>query len=379
MRLVGNVQPRAYTRRMTDPADSQQAAPPPARAELPHLTSDLPGVGGLLKRAPDDFIVEEIPAYEPSSEGEHLFLWIEKRDTSAEDLTRHLARVLNVDRNDIGVAGLKDRRAVTRQFVSVPAVAEPQLNNIDTDSIRLLASTRHQNKLRTGHLRGNRFSILIRDVVPNAHERAVRIAAVLEKTGFPNYFGQQRFGNEGGTLETGFDLLRGIRKPRDLPRSRQRFLLRLSLSAVQSELFNRVLSERITDGLIQTVLDGDVMQVVESRGCFVVEDADREQQRFNAQEIVTTGPMFGPKMKQPAATVADREAAALESCQLEASAFTTFRKLTSGTRRPLLIHPQDLSIDPAADGLRFQFALPSGTYATTLLREFTKSDDTAYG
>ncbi|MFO1096230.1 MAG: tRNA pseudouridine(13) synthase TruD, partial [Planctomycetaceae bacterium] len=133
----------------------------------PFLTADLPGIGGLLKQSPDDFVVEEIPAYVPSGEGEHLFLWVEKRDLSAEQLHARISRVLQISRNDVGIAGLKDRRAVTRQFVSVPAKSAARIADIDCPELRVLSATPHRNKLRTGHLRGNRFEILVRDVCPD--------------------------------------------------------------------------------------------------------------------------------------------------------------------------------------------------------------------
>src|SRR5438874_8080852 len=128
----------------------------------PFLTAGLPGVGGAIKQQPDDFEVEEIPAYEPSGQGSHLFLWVEKRSMGAEYFTRQVAKRLGVAPAEIGTAGLKDRHAVTRQWVSVPESAEPRLAQLDGDGIRLLKTTRHTNKLKPGHLRGYRFRILVR-------------------------------------------------------------------------------------------------------------------------------------------------------------------------------------------------------------------------
>lgn len=344
----------------------------PASSPLPFVTAELPGIGGLLKHVPEDFEVEEIPAYEPSGSGEHLFLWIEKRDISAEQLTRHLSRAWGIPASEIGTAGLKDRRAVTRQYVSIPARPEPQTAGVDTESIRILRSARHGNKLRTGHLKGNRFSILVRDVVPDAPARAEAIAERIRALGFPNYFGEQRFGREGETLSLGFELLRGTKTQRDLRGGNARFLLRLALSAVQSHLFNEALAERLADGLLHRVLAGDVMEVVASGGKFVAEDAQAEQDRLDHREIVVTGPMFGPKMKSPTGVPAERETRLLERHGLSAADFLRFQKLTSGTRRPYLIWLDELSVASEPDGLRFRFTLPSGTYATTLLREFQK-------
>lgn len=341
---------------------------------LPYLTAELPGTGGHLKSTAEDFIVEEVPAYEPCGAGEHLFLWIEKTDTAGEDLLRHVGRALGISPREIGTAGVKDRRAVTRQFLSVPVRCEPSLERIDTDRIRVLRSVRHGNKLRTGHLRGNRFSVRVRGVSGDACSTARTIAERIGRCGFPNYYGDQRFGHEQETLSLGLELLRGTRRPASIPHSRRRFLLRLALSAVQSALFNAVLAERIRDGLLQTVLEGDVMQVAASGGKFVVVDVVAEQKRFDGRETLITGPMFGPEMIAPAEQVADREARVLDAWQLTPEVFTRFSNLTAGTRRPMLVWPDELNIEADASDLRVEFRLPGGAYATSLLREIMKTD-----
>src|SRR5947209_20244135 len=137
----------------------------------PPLTPELPGTGGSIKQQPEDFEVEEVPAYEPAGSGEHLFLWVEKRGLGAEYFARQVARRLGVAPGEVGTAGLKDRHAVTRQWVSVPAAAESRLTQLDGDGIALLRVSRHTNKLRPGHLRGNRFRVWIRDVDVAATER----------------------------------------------------------------------------------------------------------------------------------------------------------------------------------------------------------------
>lgn len=346
-----------------------------SRPIYPFLTTDLPGVGGVLKRDPHDFTVDEIPAYEPSGDGEHLFLWIEKRDASTQAVVRRLAEELGCSQTAIGTAGQKDRRGVARQYFSVPAHCEDRIARIDVAGVSLLRSARHGNKLRAGHLHGNRFSILLRDVIEDALPAAERIAERIRTNGFPNYYGEQRFGTAGDNASLGFDLLAGRRTERDLPRARRRFLLRMALSAAQSEMFNRVLAERLDDGMFLQVCEGDVMQVVESGGLFVVEDAEAEQVRFDAGETAVTGPMFGPKMKSPASDVAERERSVLEQFETAADGFTRFPKLTRGARRPFGIQPQALTVHAEQDGLRFEFTLPSGSYATTLLREFQKHAD----
>lgn len=338
----------------------------------PYLTPELPGIGGELKRQPEDFIVEELPAYPPCGEGEHLFLWIEKRDLSAERLTAHVARTLKISTAAVGTAGLKDRRAVTRQYVSVPASCRDRVELINSDAVRVLDHALHRHKLRTGHQHGNRFEILLRDPAPQATEHAQAIAAVIDDRGFPNFYGQQRYGAQGDTAALGFDLLSGRKSTHDVEPKRRRFLLRLSLSAAQSAIFDRVLANRIVDGLLHRVLPGDVMQVVASGGCFVAEDVESEQARFDARETVVTGPMPGPRMKAAERSAGKREAAALAEFGVDSASFATFAKLTPGTRRPLVAWPADFSIEPVPEGLWFRFSLPSGVYATTLLREFQK-------
>jgi tRNA pseudouridine13 synthase len=343
-----------------------------ADTPLPYLTADLPGIGGRLKDRPEDFVVEELPAYEPCGEGEHLFLWVEKTNVAADELTRHIARALRISPRDIGTAGLKDRRAVTRQFVSVPSRCELDVGRIETERIRVLSSKRHGNKLRTGHLRGNRFSILVRETAADGVSNGSRIAEAIARHGFPNYYGDQRFGREGETLRIGLDLVSGRSTPGSIPPARRRFLMRMSLSAVQSAVFNTVLAERIGDRLIGTVLPGDVMQVVASGGPFVVSDVQVEQERFDSRETAITGPIVGPRMTAPQDVPRAREARVLTHWGLSFDDFSRYPKLTSGTRRPLVVWPDDLRVVQGTDGVQFDFQLPSGVYATTLLREFLK-------
>src|SRR5712692_2840601 len=177
-------------------------APPPL------LTGDLPGIGGRIKQLPDDFEVEEIPAYEPCGSGEYLYLWVEKRGMGADFFVRQVARRLGISPREVGTAGLKDRQAVTRQMVSVPDVGSERLAPLEGEGIRLLRVSRHGNKLKPGHLHGNRFRILIRDVAAAVGERLQPLLARLQARGFANYYGPQRFGREGETVQLGLSLLR---------------------------------------------------------------------------------------------------------------------------------------------------------------------------
>jgi len=172
-------------------------------------------LSGRLKEQPEDFVVEEVPLYEPSGEGEHLYLWIEKTDFTASQLASHIGQSISIRPREIGMAGRKDRRAVTRQFVSIPVGHEDEVSAIDNDQVRVLSQKRHTNKLRTGHLKGNRFVIRVR--AAQANERPFtedvrtnwrEAAEVLQQNGIPNYFGQQRFGNFGDTAMPGMALIR---------------------------------------------------------------------------------------------------------------------------------------------------------------------------
>jgi tRNA pseudouridine13 synthase len=333
----------------------------------PLLTPALPGVGGRIKVEPANFEVEEIAAYEPAGTGDHLFVWIEKTDLGAEYFIRQVARRLGIANGEVGSAGLKDRRAITRQWVSVPAACEPALPKLDGDGIRVLRVSRHSNKLKPGHLRGNRFRILIRDA-----NRSINPQPVLDRIatdGLPNFYGPQRFGRGGETAALGMSLLRG-----EPAKVRNPFLRKLALSAAQSLLFNHYLACRLTDGLLRTVLAGDVMAKWPAGGMFTAEDVPAEQVRFDRREIVTAGPMFGRKTFPAKSAAADRETAILDAAGLSRQSFAGFGKLVQGTRRHNLVYIDDLSAIWEAHGLRLSFTLPAGSYATVLLREVMKAD-----
>jgi tRNA pseudouridine13 synthase len=342
---------------------------------LPLVTSDLPGIGGRIKTEIDDFEVEEIPAYPPSGAGDHLYLWIEKRGLGAEYFVRQVAQRLDIAVSEIGTAGLKDRHAVTRQMVSVPARAEPRLHQLDGDGIRLLNVSRHGNKLKPGHLHGNRFRILVRGVVAESGERLPPLIERLRHEGLANFYGEQRFGREGETVLLGLSLLRQEPPPTGIKANvRSPFLRKLVLSAAQSALFNHYLACRMADGLLRRVLPGDVMMRWPFGGLFVAEDAAREQARLEAREIMPAGPMFGHKMFRAAGAAAEREDKVLQDAGLTLQAFHGFGKLLSGTRRHNLVYVDDLTAKVEAEGVRLSFTLPAGSYATVLLREITKSN-----
>ena len=204
-------------------------------AAPPLDSASLPGIGGKIKHQPEDFEVEEVPAYEPSGAGPFLYLWLEKRDLGAEFFVREIARRLDLGTGEIGMAGLKDRRAVSRQWVSVPEAAESNLARLEGAGIRVLQVSRHTNKLRTGHLRGNRFNVLVRDPASDAATLLTPLLDRFRHQGFPNFYGPQRFGRNGETALLGLDLLQNkqatARRPGPFLRNwRCRLLRRCSLT-----------------------------------------------------------------------------------------------------------------------------------------------------
>jgi tRNA pseudouridine13 synthase len=346
----------------------------PVWAEPPLLTADLPGITGQIKAEPDDFIVEELPAYLPAGTGEHLFLWLEKRGLGAEFFLRQISKRLGVSTNDIGTAGLKDRHAVTRQWVSVPAAAEPRLAALEGDGIRLLQMGRHTNKLRSGHLHGNRFTIRVRGAA-HLPEVVEQVLTRLRTQGLPNYYGPQRFGHGRETAELGLKLLAGQKAERRL----SPFLRKLAISAGQSVIFNTYLADRQNAGLLRTVLPGDVLAKWPTGGLFTAEDVPAEQARVDAGETIPAGPIIGRKLFASHSLAAEREAAIVAQFPLADPTFADLGKLMGGTRRFNFVYPGELTAtweaNPAvASGyhLLVSFTLTSGCYATVLLREILK-------
>lgn len=348
----------------------------PAR-DLELLTAELPGVGGRCAGG-KDFVVEEIPAYLPSGAGEHVYAWIEKRGLNTAQAIDRLARHLGCDKREVGSAGLKDRHAVTRQWLSLPRVDVERLAAYRDDELEVLSVGRHGNKLRTGHLRGNRFQVVLRGIdSATALERAQTIFARLTREGVPNYFGEQRFGREGDNALRAWEALtKGTRLPRD------HRLRRLLISSLQSAIFNELLQRRLREGTLLQMLDGDVLQRRESGGLFVSEDREVDQARLEQGELVPTGPLCGPRMTRPREGSAARllEDELLDGLGVpDPEVFSVFGRLARGGRRPLTILPADARVSLASEGdpaLELHFSLPAGCYATVLLRELTKVLDT---
>lgn len=338
---------------------------------LPYLTSNLTGIGGVLRARPEDFHVEELPAYLPSGEGEHTYVTIEKTGHTTRHAADLLARALGANPREIGWAGMKDRHAVTVQTLSFARVDPALVEKITLDGIKILSVARHKNKLKPGHLRGNRFTLRVTNPsAADALAQCLRIAELVRAHGIPNYFGAQRFGREGTNADRGRRWLRG-----EAPAPRDPFERRLLVSSVQSELFNSVLARRVSDGTMASYLDGDLAVRHPTGGPWPI-DPGEAQALYDTHNASPTGPMFGAEMRAPTGSVAALETEVLSASGVTLEDLARARDLAQGTRRALRVLVDDLVVTNDNDGaLRFSFSLPSGGYATSVLREFCKSQD----
>jgi tRNA pseudouridine13 synthase len=338
---------------------------------LPYLTT-AGGIGGVIRHQLDDFRVEERPLYLPCGQGEHLYARITKRGLSTPEMVAHLASMLGVKARSIGVAGLKDARAVTTQMVSVQGVQPDAIARLPIDG-RILAVEvlgRHRNRLRTGHHAGNRFNLVVRNVNDHAAVSVPVIVEELLRRGVPNYFGPQRQGRGGLNYEKGSVLLHDARRRARMPRQQRLWFLH----AYQSFLFNRVLAARIDR--IDCLFVGDWAMKHINGACFQVEHADVEQARADAFEISPTGPLFGSRAPWASGQPGEWEQMVIKESGETPDSLTLAARACGfrGERRPLRVQVEDLDWSLHSSALQLSFSLPPGAYATSVLRELMKSD-----
>jgi tRNA pseudouridine13 synthase len=392
------------------------------------LTSHLPGTGGRIRERLEDFVVEEIPLYEPSGVGEHLYLRVRKAGISTHEAVHRVARAAGVPGSAIGYAGLKDARAIAVQTLSVAGVRdEPALDDPD---VSIVSAKRHGNKLRPGHLAGNRFSIRIRDVGPEAAERAAAVLSILSDRGVPNRFGPQRFGSKGDADLVGRALVRGdaaaavehllgtpgphpetgrLAEARSLyregdlagaerafPRSfraeRQvlgalrrgqapdrairrlpKAVRKLVIAAWQSRLFNRLLDSRIET--LGTLEAGDLAWLHDRGAVFSVLDPGAEQPRADRFEISPSGPIYGRKSKLASGEPGRRERELLEAEGIALRDFGAPGVRMEGERRPFRVPLGDPQVRAEGeDVVLVSFSLPRGSFATAVLFEVMKAE-----
>jgi tRNA pseudouridine13 synthase len=364
-------------------------------SELPTLfprpSPDFPSV--QIKSTPEDFIVEEIPLYEPSGSGTHTYFWIEKRGSNTRDAVQRIAKSIGKRAADAGIAGLKDAQSVSRQWISFEHVKQglESVSRLSEPKLKVLSLSAHGNKLKMGHLRGNRFIITLRlnrdDPAERSRlaQRANDVCAALSRRGMPNYFGPQRFGWNGDNIALGKLLVLGDKAgfdrewlQRNPNRPADRKLRNLIVNAYQSELFNRVLARRIQN--LSKLLPGDLAWLHRNGAVFRVssrDDVQREQPRADALEISPSGPLFGPKMINPEGEPAQMEAEILAAESVTCADFGRVEaEHQPGARRPLRVPFLETPVvEECADGVRLRVALPPGSYATVLLAEILGAGD----
>ena len=396
---------------------------------MPHyLTVDQPGIGGQLKREPADFVVEEIPLYLPSGKGQHVYITVEKQGLSTYAAVRMLARALDISPKAVGYAGLKDAQAITRQTFSLDSAPLDKLETLNLPNIKILQINRHKNKLKIGHLAGNRFIIRIREVGPEALPQVKLMLETLSQRGVPNFFGAQRFGNRANNHVLGELLVRqqaaefvaeylGRPQPHEAPpiqearrlfdagdwsgalqqwssrfsderrvlaaiiqskgqfeaafKTLNRKLKNLLVSAFQAQLFNELLAQRVSQ--LEQLETGDVAYIHNKGAAFIVEDPVAEQIRADQFEISPSGPLFGPKILLAEHKPGQHERACLARRGLSLQSFKAPGLRLRGVRRPYRIKLMEAKAwwD---QGLYVSFNLPPGTYATTVMAEIMKNE-----
>lgn len=332
-------------------------------AELPRAYGE-PVNQGQIKDLTDDFKVVEEISFEPSNEGDHVFLRIRKRDLNTTEVARKIARIANLRLVDVGYAGKKDRHAVTDQWFSVhlPGTREVDWTELTTDRIEVLEIRRHARKLRVGAINSNTFTLVIRNFTGDLAQFAERVEQIRQE-GVPNYYGEQRFGFRGGNISQALEMFSGGRAPRS------REVRSIIISAARSYLFNEILAARVGNQSWNQAVEGDVLMLDGSGSFFHPERLDEEVvQRVATRQIHPTGALWGR-----GSLAVEAECAALEQ-----EIIAAHPRLSSGLeklglnqeRRALRVNVRDLQWSAQEDNtLELRFALPSGSYATVVVRE----------
>ena len=334
--------------------------------DLAYLQKTPPKQTALLKAECADFVVKEQLGYDMSGDGEFVAVKVRKTDCNTLFVGEQLAKFAGISARNMSYAGLKDRKAVTEQWFSLqmPGQPTPDFSQFSLEGVEILDVTRHQRKIRIGSLQGNHFEILLRNA-EETDELKVRLD-FLAKNGFPNYFTEQRFGRDGNNLTQALRWANGEINVKD--RNKRSFYL----SATRSEIFNLIVAKRIELGLAQQVLNGDILQLNGSHSWFVVdesEDLAQLQQRLAQQDVLLTAPLIGEEEK----SAVDFENEIFAQHQ---ALFALMRQeRMKAARRAILMQPQHFQWQFEPNGLRLQFALPAGSYATALIRELVNVEN----
>ena len=334
----------------------------PSPLSLPYAYGE-PALTADLRVSPDDFIVDEMLGFSPSGHGEHLFVLVEKRNANTHYVAEALARQARIKSRDVGYAGIKDRRALCRQWFSLalPGKTDPDFSGWCGNGWRVLDGRRHDRKLRRGVHRGNRFDISLRQCAGDVSDLAHRIELITQ-LGVPNYFGEQRFGRDGDNVVQALSRLSTGRPPSRHQRS-------IYLSALRSFLFNQVLARRVVESRWNQLVAGDILMLAGTGSVFPSDDSADLIGRVESGDLTPTGLLYG----SPGKLTASSEALAIELAVAEEHrdiCGMLDRADVGAARRALRVIPGGFSCQrTAGDTLHCTFTLPRGSYATAVLRE----------
>ena len=325
-----------------------------------------PDITGVIKRHPEDFVVIEELGYEPVGQGEHIYLWVEKVGLNTAFVAEQLAKFTGLPLRAITYAGRKDNHAVTRQWFGVhkPGKTEYDWQSLNLDGLTILSAKRHDKKLRTGVLKGNRFELTLRNLsdtsgLPDKIEQ-------IRATGVPNYYGEQRFGDsrhhpQGGNLALAEAMLAG-------EAIRNRNKRSMAISALRSWLFNEFVSARIESDQFSTPLRGDAMQLAGSNSFFIAEEIDSAlQKRMAERDVFITAPLWGKGELHTMHEAKSFEHGVAESCDAVCQGLEALG--LKQERRAVSLFPEGLEYSLDDDTLSLKFSLPAGCFATSVVRE----------
>ena len=328
----------------------------------PRAAGDSLG-SAVLKACAEDFQVDEVLDIPLSGEGEHLWLWVEKRNLNTEEAARRLAKSAGVPLRTVSYAGLKDRQALTRQWFSLhlPGKADPDLSAAQNDTLSILKQTRHSRKLQRGAHSANGFTLRLTALAADPAALDERLEA-MQQTGVPNYFGTQRFGFQGGNV---FDAQQYAER-QALPE--QRNVRSRLLSTARSFLFNQMLAARVADGTWNRAQVGDLLAFTDSRSFFPAGEAECSDPRLAILDLHPTGALWGE-----GSSVATGHCAALENAiagEHQALCNWLAKAGLAQERRILRLPIGGLTWHyPEPDILQLEFVLPAGCFATVVVRE----------
>jgi tRNA pseudouridine13 synthase len=326
-----------------------------------------------IRQQPQHFQVDEILPFTPSGDGGHAFLRIEKTGVNTEWLARQLAAFAEVKQVDIGYAGLKDRHAVTTQWFSVKieGKTEPDWSAFDVEGCRIIEQTYHNKKLRTGSLKGNRFTLVLTQVIGSREVLETSLTRIKQR-GVPNYFGEQRFGREYHNLEMAQAWFEDNQKPK------KRHIKSLVLSAARSWLFNQVLSKRIDGKSWNQYVEGDVMQLAGSHSVFNASpEDDTLESRMAKGDIHPTGPLLGRGELSSSSVIKQIEQRVIDDWSVWCKGLE--KAGLEQARRALRVIPEEMSWSFEDANINLSFTLPSGSFATCVLRELAVISDATKG